>query len=101
MAEFDEVEYERSHPRETVRTKAEVKIDGAKHSCMLTNISPAGTRLYTRMDASRGQQLTIRVGEFGEYGEHKAAVAWSYADEVGLKFEEDLTELSKELIKLI
>ncbi|MDX8385600.1 MAG: PilZ domain-containing protein [Gallionella sp.] len=101
MSEFDEVEYERSHPRETVRTKAEVLVDGVKHSCMLTNISPAGTRLYTRLSVSRDQVLTIKIGEFGEYGEHKATVAWCYADEIGLEFEDDLTALSQELIKLI
>lgn len=101
MAEFDEVEYERSHPRETVRTKASVMIDGKSHSCMLTNISPAGTRLYTRLSVNRDQTLNLKVGEFGEYGEYKATVAWCYADEIGLKFEEDLAVLSEELVKQI
>jgi len=98
MSEFDEVEYERSHPRETVRTKASVMVDGKKHSCMLTNISPAGTRLYTRLSVSRDQALSINIGEFGEYGEHKATVAWCYADEIGLEFKDDLTALAEELV---
>jgi|GEM_PF-1157020 len=101
MSEFDEVEYERSHPRETVRTKATVMLDGKSHTCVLTNISPAGTRLYTRMSASRDQALSLKVGEFGEYGEFKATVAWCYADEIGLQFEDDLTALADELVKLI
>ncbi len=101
MAEFNEKDYERSHPRETIRTKAEIVVDGQKHNCVITNISPAGTRLYTRLGVARDKEVTIRIGEFGEYGEFTATVAWCYADEIGLKFVDDLTELSSELFALV
>ncbi len=91
MAGFDEAAYERSCPREPVRSKVELSIDAQRHDCVITNISPAGARLYVRLNAVRGQVALIRIGDFGEFG---ATVAWCYGDEVGLKFDHDPAEMT-------
>jgi len=86
MAEFNEGDYERSFPRETIRTKAEIMLEGQWHDCVITNISLVGARLYVRLNASRGMDANLNIREYGQFN---ATVAWCTEDEVGLKFEHD------------
>lgn len=98
MAKFDEKDYERTFPRETIRTKAEITIDGKRYDCVITNISPAGTRLYKKLDVSRDQPARIKIGEHGEFN---ATVAWCNGDEFGLWFEDDMSALADMLVKSV
>ncbi|MEO8331813.1 MAG: PilZ domain-containing protein [Gallionella sp.] len=97
MAGFDDAEYERDFPRETVRTKAEIMIDEKWHDCVITNISSSGARLYVRLDVSRGRDVRIQIDRFGQFN---ATVAWCYGDEIGVTFDHDPAEMTNVLIGL-
>ena len=89
----DDGENLRDYPREVVRTRAKLMVNGQWHDCTITNISPVGVRLYLRMNVHNGKEVRIQIGEFGEYG---ATVVWSQGDETGLKFDhppESMTDL--------
>lgn len=97
MADFDEVEHDRDYPREILHTKAEIKIDGHWHECVLVNISSTGAKLNIDRKTSRGMAVFVRIGEFGPFS---ATVAWSQGDEVGVKFDHDPLEMTRVLMEL-
>ena len=97
MAEFDEVEYQRDYPRETICSKVEIMIDGHWHDCVISNISPSGAKMYIGRKVNRGAGAIIKLGEFGQFN---ATVAWCYGDEIGVKFDHDPTEMTRVLIGL-
>lgn len=97
MSDFDEIEYERDYPRETLRTKAEIMIDEQWHDCVIINISPSGAKLNIGLEVSRGKDVLIKIGELGQFN---ATVAWFHDDEIGVKFDHDPSEMTRVLIEL-
>lgn len=97
MSDFDETEYERDYPRETLRTRAEIMIDEQWHDCVIINISASGAKLNIGLEVSRGKAALIKIGEFGPFN---ATVAWCRGDEIGVKFDHDPSEMTKVLIEL-
>jgi hypothetical protein len=97
MSEFDDIEHDRVYPRETLRTEAEIMIDGQWHDCAIVNISPAGAKLHIARDISRGKAVFIKIGEFGQFS---ATVAWCHGDEIGVKFDHDPSEMTRVLIDM-
>jgi len=87
----------RNFPREAVRTKASLLVDGQWHDCVITNISSVGARLYLRMNVATDKAVRIQIGEFGQFD---ATVVWSEGDETGLRFEHDPSEIASLLIAL-
>lgn len=97
MSDFDEIEYERDYPRETLRTKAKIMIDEQWRDCVIINISPSGAKLNIGLNVSRGKTALIQIGEFGPFS---ATVAWCHDDEIGVKFDHDPSEMTRVLIEL-
>jgi len=97
MADFDEVEYERDYPREIIAIKTEIMLDEQWFDCVIANISPSGAKLYVGRNVSRGKDVIIKIGEFGEFD---ATVAWCHADEIGVKFDHDPLDMTNVLIGL-
>jgi len=97
MSDFDEIEYERDYPRETLRTKAKIMIDEQWHDCVIINISPSGAKLNISLEVSRGKAALIRIGELGQFN---ATVAWCHDDEIGVKFDHDPSEMTRVLMEM-
>jgi hypothetical protein len=97
MADFDERGYERDHSREPVRTKAKIMIEKLWHECVITNISPAGARLYAQFNVSQGRAVRLQIGEHGQLD---ANVIWCLGDEIGLEFNDVPAEMAGVLIGL-
>jgi PilZ domain len=97
MSEFDEIEYDRDYPRESIRVKSKIMIDEQWHDCAIVNISPTGAKLHIERDLSRGMAVFIKIGEFGQFS---ATVAWCQGDEIGVKFDHDPLEMTRVLIEL-
>jgi hypothetical protein len=81
----------RSFPREPIRSKARLNVDGHWHDCVITNISAVGVRLYLRMNVAADQAVQIQIDELGPYD---ATVVWSEGDETGLRFNHDPDEIA-------
>lgn len=81
----------RNYPREPIRAKARLKVDGHWHDCVITNISAVGVRLYLRMSVAADQAVHIQIDELGPYD---ATVVWSEGDETGLRFNHDPDEIA-------
>jgi len=81
----------RNFPREAVRAKAKLLVDGQWHDCMATNISAVGVRLYLRKSVAIDKAVRIQITELGPYD---ATVVWCEGDETGLRFEHDPTEIA-------
>ena len=97
MAGFDDTEYERDYPRETLSAKAAIMIAGQLRECMISNISPSGAKLYVGIKVERGADVLIQLGEFGQFN---ATVAWCYGEEIGVRFNHDPQEMAHVLIGL-
>ncbi len=97
MSDFDEAGYDRNFPREIIRAKAEIMIDGQWHDCVITNISPSGAKLHFGQNAIRGTAVFIKIGELGKFS---ATVAWCNGEEMGVKFDHDPSEMTRVLIAL-
>lgn len=97
MSEFDDIEYDRDYPRESIRVKSKIMIDEQWHDCVIVNISPSGAKLNIGLEVSRGKDVLIQVGELGQFN---ATVAWCRDDEIGVKFDHDPSEMTRVLIKL-
>jgi hypothetical protein len=97
MADFDERGYERDHSREPVRTKAKIMIEKIWHDCVITNISPAGARLFAQFNVSRGRTVRLQIGEHGQLN---ANVIWCIGDEIGLEFNDVPAEMRDVLLAL-
>ena len=87
----------RSYPREPVRAKATLMVDGHWHDCVITNSSSAGVRLYLRRKVATGKAVRIEIAEYGQYD---ATVIWCDGDETGLKLEHDPAEIAGMLAAL-
>jgi len=81
----------RKHPREPVRTKAKVLVNGQWHEGVITNSSAEGVRLYLRINVAAGKVLRVDIAEFGQYN---ATVIWCDGNETGLKFEHSPAEIA-------
>jgi len=81
----------RNYPREAVRTKSRLEVDGQWHDCVITNISAVGARLYLRMSVGLDKKVRIQIDELGPYD---ATVMWCEGDETGLRFEHDPDEIA-------
>jgi len=97
MADFDEVEHDRDHPREILHASTVIKIDDQWHVCALVDISAHGAKLLINQKTSRGMDVFVKIGEFGPFS---ATVAWSKGDEMGVKFDDDPAEMTRVLIEL-
>lgn len=95
MAGFEESEYERDYPRESLRAQARLSIDGEWHDCMIVNISSSGVKLTLGLRVVRGKDVVVRLGDFGDF---KATVAWSQGGEIGLRFSHDPEEMTGVII---
>jgi len=91
------MENKRSHPREPVRAKARLLVDGQWHDCVITNSSSVGVRLYLRRSVATGKSVRIQIAEYGQYD---ATVVWCDGDETGLKLEHDPAEIAGMLAAL-
>jgi len=91
MSESNRVEYKRKDGRETVLTKAEIRIDGDWCSCRILNISTGGAKLQIDRQINRGVAIFLKVGEFGEFS---AIAAWQQNDEIGVTFTHDAFEVA-------
>lgn len=87
----------RIYPREAVRTKTRLLIDGQWHDCVATNISAVGVRLYLRMSVAIDKAVRIQIDELGPYD---ATVVWCEGDETGLRFDHDPDEIAGLMIAL-
>jgi len=87
----------RNFPREPVRTKAKLMVDGQWLDCIVTNISSVGVRLYLRKNIARGKAVRLQFAVLGTYD---AKVVWCEGDETGLKLEHDPAEIAKLLAAL-
>lgn len=87
----------RNFPREPIRTKAKLKVEGQWHDCVITNISAVGVRLYLRMSVAADQAVHIQIDELGPYD---ATVVWCEGDETGLRFDHDPEEIASLMIVL-
>lgn len=97
MTGFDDEQYERDYPRETVSAKAQIRVDGEWRDCVISNISPSGAKLSVGLPVDRGAGVVVQLGKFGEYN---ATVAWCHGDEIGVKFDHDPEEMTHVLIGL-
>jgi hypothetical protein len=97
MSYFDEIEYDRDYPRETLHIKAGVWIDGQWHDCVIVNISPSGAKLTLGMNVTRGMAVIVKLGELGPF---RATIAWCHGVEIGVKFDHDPSEMTRVLIEL-
>ena len=97
MSDLEDKDYAREFTREPIRVKAEIMIDGGWQDCVITNISPFGARLYAGLKANLGTAVSIKIGESGKLS---ATVIWIQGDEIGVKFDDDQSEMARVLIEL-
>lgn len=81
----------RNFPREAVRTKSRLLVDGQWHDCVVTNISAVGVRLYLRRSVESDKAVRLQIDELGPYD---ATVVWCEGDETGLRFDHDPEEIA-------
>jgi len=97
MSGFDDIEQDRVYPRETLHISAKIMVDAQWHDCALVNISPTGARLRVSLQAERGEDAVIKLGDYGKFN---ATVAWCHDGEVGVKFDHDPAEMTRVLIEM-
>ena len=97
MAEFDREGKGRSYPRETVRYKVALQVDGWWHDCVITNASRTGARLYIRQNLEPETMVDIQAGSHGEF---KAKVIWCKDNEAGVNFDPLPEEMEAALLQL-
>jgi len=97
MSEFDGKQHQRNYPREAVRAGAKIMLAGHWHECTIVNISPKGAKLNIDLQISRGVEVLVKIGNFGEY---RATVAWHQGAEVGVEFGHDPAEMTDVMMGL-
>lgn len=97
MIGFDDADYERDYPREPANTQTGIMCNGQWHDCVITNISASGAKLSLSLNISRGKDVTIKLGEFGQFN---ATVAWCSGGEIGVRFDHDPLEMTRVLIAM-
>lgn len=95
MAGYEGMEYERDYPRENMRAKAQLSVDGEWHDGMIVNISSSGVKLNLGLRVVRGKDVVVKLGDFGDFN---ATVAWSQGGEIGLRFNHDPEEMTTVII---
>lgn len=91
MLESDEIECKRKDTRETILSKAKVRVDGEWHDCRILNISTGGAKLQIDRHINHGIAVALQIGDFGQFS---ATVAWQQSGEIGIKFTHDAIEMA-------
>ena len=97
MPGSDGMEYKRKDSRETILTKAEIMVDGTRHSCRILNISTGGAKLEIDRHLDRGIEVFLQIGKFGQF---RATVVWQQSGEIGVKFSHDAAEMANVIMGL-
>lgn len=91
MSGSNRMENKRKDTRESIRTKAEIMVDGIWHNCKILNISVGGAKLQIDRHIDRGVAVLLQIGKFGQFS---AIVAWQQSGKIGVKFTHDESEMA-------